>query len=308
MKKMEHKKPKVSIIILNWDGEKFLDECLNAIYDQTYKDFEVVFVDNGSKDNSVKFLREHFPKVKIIINEKNEGFARGNNIGMEASKGEYIILLNNDTHVFKDWLEVLVNTADSHPEAAVVGSLNLNYGTEICQSWGNKINFFNNFIMFNKYIGRGKKASNSLFKENREVEYVLGCSMLIKRKVLEEIGLIDELYFSYHEELDWQYRMGLKGYKIITSPAKLWHYGSQSSKESWHKIYLIQRNKLVFIRKQMKGALKYWNLCFTQPIHFLLILPLVLFKGNFKATIKGFYEAVKWHFENKELKSEIPKL
>jgi len=300
--------PEISIIILNWDGEKFLEECLNAVYEQTYKDFEVIFVDNCSKDNSVALVKKKFPEVKIIINEKNEGFAKGNNIGMQAAKGEYIILLNNDTHVFKDWLEVLVKAADDHEQAAVVGSLNLDYGTDICQSWGNNVNYFNNILLFNTYIGRGEKSSHPMFKENKEVEYVLGCSMLVKRKVLEEVGLINEIYFAYHEELDWQYRMGLKGYKIITSPAKLWHYGGMSSKESWHRIYLIQRNKLIFTRMQMPFALKYWNLIVSQPSHFMLMLGESIVKRNFKANVKGIYEAVKWNFKHRELKSEIPRL
>ena len=113
--------PLVSVIIVNWNGLSHLPDCLGSLSEQTFRDFEVILVDNGSVDESVSFVEEHYPWVKLVPLNENTGFSGGNNHGLQHAVGDYIVTLNNDTRVEPDWLEVLVKTADTHPDAGMVG-------------------------------------------------------------------------------------------------------------------------------------------------------------------------------------------
>ncbi len=114
-------RPIVSIIIVNWNGRSHLPDCLDSLAEQTFRSFEVILVDNGSVDDSVSFVRECYPWVKLALLDENTGFAQGNNFGLAHANGDYIVTLNNDTRVEADWLEFLVRTADAHPDAGMVG-------------------------------------------------------------------------------------------------------------------------------------------------------------------------------------------
>ena len=114
-------KPVVSIIIVNWNGRPYLPDCLDNLARQSFRNFEVVLVDNGSVDESVSFVKEHYPWVKLVILNENTGFSVGNNHGLQHAVGDYIVTLNNDTRVEPDWLQVMVITADTHPDAGMIG-------------------------------------------------------------------------------------------------------------------------------------------------------------------------------------------
>ena len=113
--------PLVSIIIVNWNGRSYLPDCLDSLAEQTFGDFEVILVDNGSVDDSVSFVRESYPWVKLVLLDTNTGFAKGNNFGLEHASGDYIVTLNNDTRAEAGWLAALVRTAHAHPGAGMVG-------------------------------------------------------------------------------------------------------------------------------------------------------------------------------------------
>ena len=114
-------RPVVSIIIVNWNGRTYLPDCLDSLAGQSFRDFEVVLVDNGSVDESVSFVKDNYPWVKLVPLNENTGFSAGNNRGLKHAIGEYIVTLNNDTRAESDWLETLVRTADTHPTAGMVG-------------------------------------------------------------------------------------------------------------------------------------------------------------------------------------------
>ena len=119
----------ISIIILNWNGKHHLEECLSSVLKQTYKDYEVIVVDNGSTDGSQEYISSRFPSVSLICNDQNYGFCKGNNIGIKASKGEYIVLLNNDTVVEQDWLQQLYECMISDIDVGFCTSKLLSYST-----------------------------------------------------------------------------------------------------------------------------------------------------------------------------------
>lgn len=237
---------RAAIIIVNWNGKKFLEDCLSSVYKQTYKNFDVYFVDNHSSDDSVKFVKKNFFNTKIIQLDKNYGFAKGNNEGIkEAFKNksvEYIVCLNNDTIVDKNWLKELVKTVKKDRKIGAVGSKlvywskkdRINTMGVIPLKNGNALNLYKN------------ELSNKHIKEERIFGPCAG-SAIYKRELLERIGLFDESYFCYLEDVDLDYRINKEGYYCIANPkSKVIHiHSGTSSKNNKFKWFLINRNSLL---------------------------------------------------------------
>lgn len=235
-------KGKVAIIIVNWNGLKFLQDCLTSVYDQTYTNFDLYFVDNGSKDDSVKFVQDNFPKTKIIALDRNTGFAQGNNEGIKVAFKdtdiEYIVCLNNDTIVEKEWLGGLVEEVNYNEKIDMVGSL----------SFLPDGNVYSIGAQFNKNLSDlsiGYGDSHQKYTKKQEVFSPHGVSVLYTRRLLEDVGLFDEDFFAYCEEFDLGLRARNKGYKAMFTPkSKLVHLVSQSSGGMANplKAYLNKRN------------------------------------------------------------------
>jgi GT2 family glycosyltransferase len=246
---------KAIIIIVNWNGKKFLKNCLNSIYKQTYKKFEVYFIDNGSIDKSPEYVRKNFPTVKIIQLDRNYGFAKGNNEGIkEAFKDkqvEYIICLNNDTEVDKNWLKELIKTAEKDEKIGAVGSLSI-YPNKKIQTAGIKLldsKTFNENRSYEMSLFNGE--SQKSLKREIEIFAPSGVSALYKKKSLEKVGLFDEDFFAYCEDIDLGYRLRNKGYISICNPkSKLTHFHSQTGKASSpFKAFYSKRNSFFVVIK-----------------------------------------------------------
>lgn len=235
---------KVAIIIVNWNGKKFLEDCLNSVYRQTYQNFDVYFVDNGSIDESVDFMMKNFPKTKIIKLENNTGFAKGNNIGIkEAFKDgevEYIVCLNNDTIVESNWLEELVKTIEKHREAGAAQSKIFLGDRKTIHSTGAIINY--DFSSDQRDFGK----TNNYINIESEIDSAVGCSLLLRRSVIETCGLFEESYFAYKEDDEICFKIKKNGYKIFYSPNSIvYHLHSKTlGKQSPKKFYLNERNRL----------------------------------------------------------------
>lgn len=253
---MSSEKPKVSIIILNWNGLDDTIECLESLKKITYPNYEVILVDNASEGNDVDVLKEKFGDyIYIMENDKNYGFAEGNNIAMRFalanSNPAYIFLLNNDTTVDPEFLSELVDTAESDATIGAVGPKILAYyKPDVVQSCGAK---------FNLWVGgyrwkQEHKTASGQNKEIIEVDHVMGAAMLARASVLEGVGLFDPIFFANWEETDWCMRVKEKGYKVIYNPeAKVWHKmcGSLPFHDT-KRVYLILRNNIIFMRKHGK--------------------------------------------------------
>lgn len=233
---------KAAIIIVNWNGFRFLEDCLNAVYNQTYKNFDVYFVDNGSKDDSVSFVKVHFPRAIIVPLATNTGFAKGNNEGIkkafEDRDVEYIVCLNNDTIVDKEWLGELVKKVDYHNKLEMIGCLSLLPSGKV-YSIGARFNKNLNDLS----IGYGQDPKK--YSQEQEIFSPHGVSVLYTRRLLEKVGLFDEDFFAYCEEYDLGLRARNLGYKAIYTPeSKLIHLVSQSSggMANPFKAYLNKRN------------------------------------------------------------------
>jgi hypothetical protein len=240
---------KVAIIIVNWNGKRLLKTCLEAVYDQTYKNFEVYFVDNGSEDDSVEFVEKNFPKTKVIRLKENTGFAKGNNVGirkvLEDREIEYIVCLNNDTKVDANWLTELVKSADKNKQVGMVASKAF-FPDGKTQSVG--IYIQSKDLKSSGGISRGFDEKTNKFNQEELIFAPSGCSALYKRKALEEAGLFDEDFFAYSEDHDLGMRIQLMGWKCLYNPkSRLVHYHSKTSGGvgSPFKAFYTKRNGLM---------------------------------------------------------------
>jgi len=253
---------KVSVVIVNLNGERYLERCLSTVLAQRYPNFEVVLVDNGSTDGSVALVRERFPEVRVIENGTNLGFAKANNVGIRASDGAYVATLNNDTWVEPDWLETLVEVMESDPQIGICASKMLfAHRPDVINSAGVCVDFAG--IAWDRWGGRPDPGDG----EPEEVFAACAGAALYRRTMLDEVGLFDEDYFIYLEDVDLAWRARLMGWRCVYVPrSRVYHIYSGTSKEgSPFKNFHLGRNKLWTIIKDYPGP------------HFWLYLPIILF-------------------------------
>jgi GT2 family glycosyltransferase len=245
--------PRVAIIILNWNGLEDTIECLESLAKVTYPNYEVVLVDNGSKGNDVRILREKFGDyIYMIVNDKNYGFAEGTNIGMrhvmKSSCPDYVLLLNNDVVVDPNFLTELVQVAESNSQTGIVGAKVYFYAEpNKIQSAGGRINWWagETPLIGCLQIDRGQ------FDETKEVDWVMGGALLIRCETIEEIGLLYAGYFGYFEETEWCAKAKKAGYKVIYTPrARLWHKREPAvDRIDGFRLYYMTRNRFLFMKR-----------------------------------------------------------
>lgn len=203
--------PLVYVIVLNYNGRRWLEACFEALLATEYPNFRPVLVDNASCDGSVELVRERFPQVEVIINHANCGFAEGNNTGISAALeagADYVVLLNPDTKVEPRWLAELVRIGEDESGVGILGSVQLCYDGDDFNSWTT--------TAAREYLGElGRLESARLWIP---VDWVEGSCFAIKRKVLAEVGLLDPLYSSFYEEIDFCRRAAAHGYKVALIP------------------------------------------------------------------------------------------
>jgi len=251
--------PRVSIIIVNWNGMEYLENCLGSLKSQTFTDFEVILVDNGSCDGSVKFVTERYPWVKIIDLPENMGFASGNNVGVAQTKGEYIVTLNNDTEAEPEWLAAIVKVADDNPQAGMVGSRICSFADhDLIDSIGHGV------CRDGMSRGRYRLQRWSLLEmgEVEEIFFPSACVALYRRKMLDETGFFDDDFFAYCEDTDLGLRGRLAGWgALLATRAVVYHkYSGTGGVFSPMKIYLVERNH-------------YWVALKNFPFRLLILLP-----------------------------------
>jgi len=281
----------VSIVIVNWNTRIILRNCLNSIDEHT-KDvsFEVIVIDNASTDGSVKMIRSNFPKVIIIENKENRGFAKANNQGIARAKGRYVLLLNSDTVILDKAIEKTVFFANAHPKAAVIGCRVLNPDMILqptCFMFPSVLNmllstsYLYKLFPKNKFFGRERMTwwdrSNI-----REVDVITGCFMLVRQEAIQQVGAMDEQFFMYAEETDWCYRFkGARWKNMFTPDAEIIHLGGQSTEQA-KKTMTIQKRKsiLQFIKKHNSPHV-YRIACLLTVLFFTVRLPVWLVIGLF---------------------------
>jgi len=245
--------PKVSIVILNWNGLDDTIECLESLKKITYPNYEVIVVDNGSKGNDVQVLQERFGDyIHLIKNDKNYGFAKGANIGMtyalNNSAPDYVLLLNNDTVVDPEFLTEMVKAAQADLAIGIIGPKTYYYNqpNKIQLTW-NRIDLWRGRV----FLAGAGEIDRGQHNEDRETDYVPGSCFLVKRETLGKIGLFDAAYFCYGEESDYCMRAKRAGYRLVYYPkAKVWHKVSSTAKKITGLFeYYSTRNRFWFMKK-----------------------------------------------------------
>ena len=254
--------PTVTIAIVNWNGERYVEACLSSVLAQTYQDFEVVLVDNGSQDGSLALMKSRFPEVHLVCNQRNLGFAAANNQAIRLSQSTYIATLNNDTVVEPAWLGEMVRTIETSPNVGMCASKMLfKRNPGVINSTGISLDWAG--IAWDR--GGGDLDSP---KEPAPIEAFGPCAgaALYRRRMLDEIGLFDEDFFAYLEDVDLAWRARLRGWRCLYAPtARVYHAHSGTAVEgSAFKNYLLGRNKVFTIVKNYPAP----QLC--------LLLPLIL--------------------------------
>jgi len=241
----------VYIIVLNWNGKDDTLECLKSLEKINYSNYRIIVVDNGSEDDSVSEIRRRFSNVKIIENKKNLGFSGGNNVGIKYAidnGAHYALLINNDTTVEKDFLNELVEIGESDEKIGVLGS-KIYFYSEPNRIWfaGGKVSWLKNK---GTHIGLDQIDSGQ-YDKIKEMDYLTGCCLLIKREVIEKIGVLSEDYFLYYEDTDFSLRAKNAKYKIVYVPkSKIYHKISRSTKPgSSNYIYYHSRNGLTMAKR-----------------------------------------------------------
>jgi GT2 family glycosyltransferase len=339
---MEAMKPKVSIIILNWNGWKDTVECLESLYRIDYPNYDVIVVDNGSTDDSIEKIKEYCEgkiaveskffkyepsnkpievvecgrddrldtsktqkdRLFLIKNDKNYGFAKGNNIGIQyalkAFNPDYILLLNNDTVVDRNFLTELVKLMESDGKIGIAGPKIYYYDFN---GRSDVISFTGEDIIPEK--GSGKRygcgeIDSGQWDRQMEVDRLEGSCMLIRREVFERIGLLDEDYFLYWEETDFCIRAKKAGFKVVYCPkARIWHKVSASAPSNL-KLYFLTKNRFLFIAKNFPEVYRRFIFYYALYRLWLSVIGCIYrrnfggLKAIFRGTIDGYRVAKRY--------------
>lgn len=286
--------PLISIVILNYNQIKVTCEFIESTKHLTYKNYEIILVDNASKENPTELIRSQYPHVKLIVNEKNLGFTGGNNVGIRAGKGDFFFIVNNDTEVTPNLLEKLVEPFYKDPSIGVVSP---------------KIRYFSNpniiqyagFTEINPITGRnsvigGKEEDRGQHDTPGYTAYAHGAAMLVKKEVIEKVGMLADMFFIYYEELDWSAHIRRAGYKIYYQPeALIFHKESITmGKESAIKAYYHNRNRILFMKRNSSPM----NFFLFSLFYTFLIVPKSVIKYLVKGQmthLKNFFKGIIWN-------------
>lgn len=274
-------KTDVSVIIVNWNTRELLRSCLESVIAQSGDmAAEIIVVDNASDDGSVEMIRSEFADVRLIVNDRNRGFAAANNQGIVASSGRYILLLNSDTIVLDGAIEKAVRAMPD--DAGVLGIRVLNQDGTVqptCFMYPSPANMVLSSTYLYKLFPRsrlfGRERMTWWSRDNtRQVDVVTGCFMLVRRQAIDEVGLLDEQFFMYGEETDWCYRFRQAGWKVLFAPAgEIIHYGGASTRRTACRMWLQQKGSiLLFIRKHRSRPV-YWLCCCLTAAFLVVRIP-----------------------------------
>lgn len=289
--------PLVSIVTINYDHPEVTCLMLDSLRKITYPSIEILVVDNASPNDDPAIIYKNYPEVKFIQASENLGFAGGNNLAINQTSGKYVLLLNNDTEVTPGFLEPLVDKLEADPTIGVVSpKVKFHHTPDLLQF--TVITPINRITGRSKGLGFGVKDTGQ-WEFDSETAYAHGAAMMLPMKVIKEVGLLADIYFLYYEELDWCLRINKAGYKIFyVHNSLVYHKESISTgKASPTKTYYMNRSRLIFMRRNVKGLV----LLIAIAYQLLIAIP----KNAFSFLLMGrkdlflaYHKAVMWHFNN----------
>lgn len=244
--------PPVSIIVLNYNGAQWIERCLQSLAETRYDNYKVILVDNASTDGSAEIVGNNFPEVEVILNSRNIGFAEGNNIGINkalADGAKYVVLLNPDTRVEPEWLQELIAAGEAS-DAGILGAVQLGYEDDHFNSW--------TMGALAKHLD--ELAMPAQARQVIPVDWVEGACFAVKRRVFEEIGLLDPIYVAFYEEIDFCRRAACRGYQTVVVPRSrihhhrggIWHSNPQLRRR---RNYLCDRSQFIYNLTEPRNSL-----------------------------------------------------
>jgi GT2 family glycosyltransferase len=249
----ESQRNRVSVIVVNWNGHALLRECLESLCRQTAVDKEILLVDNGSTDLSLQLVMEHFPEVRTVALAENCGFAIGNLEGLKAAQGEFVALMNNDACADESWIENLLSVVVEDERIGICSSKIVNKdGTDMINSAGTGI------TMAGVGFDRGAREGTTRFCLKQFVFGACGAAVLYRRKMLDEIGFLDDDFFLYDEDTDLNFRAQLAGWKCVYVPSAVVHHKGNATVgrlSDTHVYYHTRNLEFVWIKNMPLGLM-----------------------------------------------------
>jgi len=272
---MQNTYPTVAIIILTWNQRDLTLDCLASLAGLDYPSnrLQIIVVDNGSVDGTAQAIRERYPSVTVLENGENLGFVEGNNVGMRyvpQGDAEYIMLLNNDTVVHPSMLNELLAVIEADLTVGIVGPKILYFDQpDVIWCAGNRIDWRRGQII----RLQAEQPDKGLEEPPKEVDFITGCAICLRRQVIEQIGVLDSRFFIYYEEADWCMRARAAGWRILYVPrARLWHKVSAAmGTTSPATDYYMDRNVLLFLAKNQRGLHKLRSLILAAARNLLAV-------------------------------------
>lgn len=296
---------KITIVIPNFNGAHFLQDCLQALFMQEpgTPEYEVLVVDNGSQDGSLKLIHENFPQVQVEALSVNTGFCHAVNVGIQKSDAPYVILLNNDTKVGPGFVSGLYHAMERNPQAfSVSASMRMWDAPELIDDAGDR------YCALGWAYARGKGKPAGQYRKFKEVFSACGGAAIYRRQILEKIGLFDEVHFAYLEDLDIGWRARIHGYHSYYEPsAEVIHYGSASTGSRYNekKTVLAAANNVYVAGKNMPLLQWIINLPFFLPGFFLKFL-FFCRKGMGILYLKGLSDGFRKLFSGEGRAHKVP--
>ena len=283
----------ISIIIVNWNGKQWLGKCLNSLIFQTYKKIEIILVDNNSEDDSVEFVKNGYPGVKIVSSQKNLGFAGGNNLGIDSSNGKYILLLNNDTWIDAHFIEKMIDFYRNN-KFDIIGPMENGYNNISKSNYITKIDPFGHCVY---------SKNNIKWKKNF---YLGGVCLFFEKSIYRETGGLDADFFMYFEEVDWFWRLNLlkKSFGVVDD-LYVHHSGagSTSGRTKYGSFLWRNQNTLQMLLKNYAWTSLIWVL----PVYFMQNVIEILFFLVIGQPKIAFSYPAGWWFNIKNLQSTLKK-
>ena len=239
--------PLISIIIPHYNGKDILSECIDSLQNSTWKNFEIIVVDNHSSDDSIKMIKSKYPKVKIVQSDQNLGYAGGCNLGIPSTKGEYIVFLNNDTIHKPNWLEPMVEILEKDSKISSVQPKIKNYYDkekfDYAGGCGGEIDIFG-FPFARGRIFNTTETDSGQYDSSNEIFWASGTAFMTRKSIFQKTNGFDDTFFAHMEEIDYHWKCKIMGYKVVASPSSIvYHMGGKTlAYQSTFKTYLNHRN------------------------------------------------------------------
>ncbi len=247
---------KIAVVILNWNGRKFLEEFLPSVIEHSVNDAEIIIADNASTDDSIEFLEKNFPQVRIIVNDQNYGFAEGYNMALAKVEADYFILLNSDIEVTGNWIKPVIELMDNDPEiGACQPRIRSFYEKEKFEYAGASGGYIDKlgYPFCRGRIFQSIEKDEGQYSDTTEVFWATGACLFVRSELFMQYGGFDSDFFAHMEEIDFCWRLKNHGYKIFVCPESIVYHvgGGTLPKASYKKTYLNFRNNLTLLYKNL---------------------------------------------------------